>query len=143
MKYLAAKNKKSGVIMFCVQKKQKIINHIRDNINKELSVNALASVLAMSRFNFARKFRRSFGKPPMRYVACQRVEFVKSLLKDTDKSLSEISDLAGYSGQSHMTTAFKTVEGMTPNAYRCSIAKAVMLGGWVVPNITWLAMLAC
>ena len=78
----------------------------------------MAAVAAMSPYHFSRQFRKSFGVPPMRFVAQMRVDRVKMLLCQTDLALSEIAIETGYSSQSHMTSAFKVATGETPKSYR-------------------------
>ena len=47
-----------------------------------------------------------------------RVELAKRLLRETDLSLSEITEQCGYSTESYFMKQFKSVTGITPTEYR-------------------------
>lgn len=111
----------SGQYPFCSQCKNRqcrVVQYIERHLSEKIELSDLADVAAMSLFHFARKFREAYGKPPMRMVAQMRVERVKRLLAHSDSPLSEIAIDAGYSSQSHMTSAFKGATGVTPKAFR-------------------------
>jgi AraC-like DNA-binding protein len=48
----------------------------------------------------------------------RKLEEAKSLLKFTDKSISEISEYLCFSTQSYFQNVFKKKYGMTPKKYR-------------------------
>ncbi|MDQ7863397.1 helix-turn-helix domain-containing protein [Peribacillus frigoritolerans] len=50
-----------------------------------------------------------------------RIREAKRLLKETDLSLEEISQLAGYSHQTYFNAKFKLLEACTPSAYRSGL----------------------
>jgi two-component system response regulator YesN len=47
-----------------------------------------------------------------------RIDKAKHLLETTALSLSEISEMTGFTSQSYFSTAFKTSVGMTPSQYK-------------------------
>lgn len=53
-----------------------------------------------------------------RYAMLQRIERAKELLVYRQRSVTEISDLLGFSSPAHFTNRFKTETGMTPSAFR-------------------------
>ena len=91
---------------------------IRDNLEKSITLNMLANELNLSPFHFAKMFKISFGQTPAQYTINCRIERIKELLKTTN-SLADISSLAGFCHQSHMTALFKRQYGITPSAVRC------------------------
>jgi AraC-like DNA-binding protein len=48
----------------------------------------------------------------------RRAEFVARRLTETNESLSAIAHDAGYADQSHMTSTFASLSGMTPAKFR-------------------------
>lgn len=63
-------------------------------------------------------FKKVFGKSHSKLVAEARIEKVKSLLKETDKSVKDIAYETGFSNASSLIRFFKRSEGITPHQYR-------------------------
>ena len=99
-------------------KLNKVTDFINDKLDQDLSLAELASVAGLSRFHFARAFRRSTGMTPLQYLMQRRVERAKELLKNRELPLVEISLLAGFKNQSHFTTLFRKFTSLTPKAWR-------------------------
>ncbi len=102
------------------RKLQKAVSLIADNLEQEQSI-PLAEVAAqvgMSRFHFSRAFKQSMGLSPINYIARQRIERAKKLLTQTDLPIADIALRAGFSGQSHFTTLFRRLVGVTPRLFR-------------------------
>lgn len=99
---------------------RRVIEHINQNLSCELSLADLAGVANISPYHFAHGFKQTVGIPPHRYVVERRIEQAKQLLLDTEQTIADISLEAGFSSQSHMTTVFRRVLGVTPKVYRDS-----------------------
>src|SRR5262249_13159476 len=98
-----------------------VLDYIESNLSCELTLNELAGLVGLSRHHFARMFKRSIGAPPHRYVLERRGERAKGMLWSKAASLVEISLSTGFSSQSHFTTAFHRVVGVTPSEFqRCN-----------------------
>lgn len=102
-------------------KLRRVIAYINDNLTEELTLAELANVAAMSPHYFSRAFRQSTGMPPHRYVMKSRIEMAKRLLTDENLPLVEVGLGVGFQNQSHFTTLFHKVTGVTPKAYRDGI----------------------
>ena len=97
---------------------QKVFSHIRENINRDLSVNELAQVVGMSQYYFSKLFKMSTGTTPHQYVMRQRVERAQEYLRETHTPLGEVATLVGFETQSHFTSVFRRLVGATPKHYR-------------------------
>ena len=97
---------------------QRVFEHVRDNVGKELSVAELAQVIGMSQYYFSKLFKASTGTTPHQYVMRQRVERAQELLRGTPTSLAEVATLVGFETQSHFTSVFRRLLGITPKRYR-------------------------
>ena len=95
---------------------------IADNLEKNLSVQALADHVAMSVRNFERVFTRETGYTPARYVAQMRVEAALRQLEDTDKSIEQIARNCGFVTANLMRRAFNRSVGTTPGRYRSRLS---------------------
>jgi AraC family transcriptional regulator len=55
---------------------------------------------------------------PINYITRQRIERAKRLLAETELPISEIALRTGFSSQSHFTTSFRRLAGVTPSSFR-------------------------
>ena len=65
-------------------------------------------------------FRQEAGMSLSAYIASQRVDYARYLLRNTDRSMAEIASDCGFFDQSHFTKTFRAVEGLPPLRYRKS-----------------------
>lgn len=94
------------------------LDYIGDNLSGTLSLAHLAEAAGYSPNHFAKLFGEATGLPPHRYIVKERVEKARGLLEGTELPLAEVARLCGFSGQSHMGRAVKTVTGATPARLR-------------------------
>jgi AraC family transcriptional regulator len=97
---------------------QQAIDYIHTNLNRDLSLAELASVINISPTYFASLFKQAMGISPHQYVIQQRVKRAEVMLKRTDLAIADIALQVGFSSQSHLTQHFKRVTGMTPKQVR-------------------------
>jgi len=97
---------------------QRVFSHIRENIGLELSVTELAQVAGMSQYYFSKLFKMSTGTTPHQYVMRQRVERAQEYLRETRVGLADIAMKVGFETQSHFTSVFRRLAGITPKHYR-------------------------
>lgn len=97
---------------------QQAIEYIHANLNRDLSLSQIASVINISPTYFASLFKRATGISPHQYVIQQRVERAKLLLSKTDSAIADIALQVGFSSQSHLTQQFKRLTGVTPKQVR-------------------------
>jgi len=96
--------------------------YIQQNLDTDLTLAELAAVVCMSPYHFARLFKGSTGVPPHRFVVRQRIARARGVLATPELSIAEISRLVGFRTASHFTTVFRRVLGITPGAYRTTVA---------------------
>ena len=86
--------------------------------HEEWPVERLARVSRVSEAHFARSFRDAFGLPPHRYLLTRRIERAKSLLRDTDLSITEIAFRTGWKSLGTFGRTFRDVIGESPGELR-------------------------
>lgn len=64
------------------------------------------------------QFKKETGQTIKQYINHKKVEEAKFLIKNSDYSLAEISDILLFSNQSHFNKVFKELTGMTPHSYK-------------------------
>lgn len=89
-----------------------------------LTVADLARAAGLSRAHFSREFRRAFGESPHQYLLTRRLERAAALLRNTDRSVTEICFAVGLSSLGSFTSSFGRIYGTTPLAYRASFPPA-------------------
>ena len=89
-----------------------------------LTVADLARAAGLSPAHFSREFRRTFGEAPHRYLLTRRLERAAALLRNTDRTVTEICFAVGLSSLGSFTTSFRRVHGTTPLAYRAAFPPA-------------------
>ena len=101
---------------------KKVAQHIEEHLADDISLAALADVARLSLYHFVRAFKQSFGLPPHRYMSSLRIEQAKSLLANPGVSVTQIGVNLGFRETSSFTSAFRKHTGLTPTAYRRSLA---------------------
>jgi AraC-like DNA-binding protein len=89
-----------------------------------LGVGDMARAAGLSRAHFSREFRRAFGDPPHAYLLTRRLERAAALLRNTDRSVTDICLSVGLRSLASFTTSFTRAYGMSPTAYRASFPPA-------------------
>ena len=83
-----------------------------------LDVRAVAAVAHVSEAHFIRSFRAVFGETPHHYLQRRRVERSMFLLRETDRSVTDICLDVGFSSLGTFSRTFRDIVGETPTAYR-------------------------
>lgn len=102
---------------------RRLVDRIARNSSLALSVEEMAEEARTGPRNFRREFKRVTGEAPIAYVRRLRIEEACALLRDTDKTISQIAFLVGFEDSAYFTRAFKRVEGLSPKAYRAMVKK--------------------
>jgi transcriptional regulator GlxA family with amidase domain len=87
-----------------------------------LDVSALARVACVSEAHFIRTFRATFGETPHRYLQRRRVERSMFLLRETNRSVTDICLDVGFTSLGTFSRTFREIVGWSPVAYRRSSA---------------------
>ena len=85
---------------------------------EDLTVAQLARTAGLSPAHFSREFRRTFGEAPHQYLLTRRLERAAALLRNTDRSVTDICFDVGLSSLGSFVTSFRRAHGLTPQAYR-------------------------
>ena len=95
-----------------------VFDLVDSKLGAEISLDDMAAVANLSRFHFARAFKKSVGDPPYAYVLRQRIERAKVLLKTTKLQVNEVAVRTGFKTASHFVRAFQQAVGTSPGSFR-------------------------
>ncbi len=96
-----------------------IIRHYIDIHYKEpLTLDLLAKEAHVNKYYLAHAFKEEFGLSPIHYLISRRIEESRYLLQETDMSLSQISQILGFSSASYFSQSFRRATGTSPMSYR-------------------------
>ena len=102
-----------------------------------LDVPTLAAIAHLSASQFGRVFKEVYGETPHRYLQRRRVERAAFLLRETDRSVTEICFDVGFQSLGTFSRTFSEIVGASPRDYRNSDEGRADLSG--VPNCFGMA----
>lgn len=83
-----------------------------------LDVRAVAAIAHISEAHFIRTFRATFGETPHRYLQRRRVERSMFLLRETDRTVTDICFDVGFTSRGTFCRTFREIVGQSPSDYR-------------------------
>jgi transcriptional regulator GlxA family with amidase domain len=94
-----------------------LVEWAKGNLDKNLSLEALALRAGQSPRNFHRRFKATIGVTPTAFIERLRIDHARTLLEAAHlpKSAAKAS---GFGSLDHMARVFKKTVGMTPSLYR-------------------------
>ena len=105
-----------------VERANRALLRARDTMDRcypeALDIAALAKVAHVSQAHFIRTFAEAFGETPHRYLQRRRVERAMALLRESDRTVTEICFEVGFSSLGTFSRTFASIVGVTPSEYR-------------------------
>ncbi|MCI8624484.1 MAG: AraC family transcriptional regulator [Provencibacterium sp.] len=101
------------------QLREEILQYIQKNYADEnLSQTMIANHFDISSNYLSNFFHEQTGEKMSAYIARQRVERAKVLLRETDGNMNTIAAAVGFGSDLTLLRVFKKLEGLTPGQYR-------------------------
>ena len=95
-----------------------LLTEVKDSLDQDLSLGALARAAGSSPFQFHRQFSSAVGETPRQHVERLRLERAAYLLAVTEDRIVDIALAVGFDSHEAFTRAFRRWEGRAPIAYR-------------------------
>ncbi|NCI49396.1 helix-turn-helix domain-containing protein [Sediminibacterium roseum] len=92
--------------------------YIEKRVDEKISIEALASKLAVGRRNFDRRFIKATGNTPTEYAQRVKVEAAKRSFETSRKTVNEIMYEVGYADLKAFREVFRRITGLSPLDYR-------------------------
>jgi transcriptional regulator GlxA family with amidase domain len=103
---------------------RKALNVMQQSIDAPLAIGRVVARLGVGRRKLERHFREALGMTPLQADRLIRIEQAKHLLATTGRSATQVAADTGFCDLPHLIRVFRTAEGMTPEAFRRSRARA-------------------
>ncbi|SFT01059.1 transcriptional regulator, AraC family [Zhouia amylolytica] len=100
-----------------------IIEYIRKNLQKSISVMELSKKAYMSESNFHRVFKNELGMSPVDFINNERIKLASSLLQDPNLKIKEVFMRCGFENRSYFNRLFKRIKNVSPREYQKKIFK--------------------
>jgi AraC-like DNA-binding protein/quercetin dioxygenase-like cupin family protein len=104
-----------------LQRLRPVFEHIDHHYASPITVQEVAARMHMSKSSFMRFFKQVTGQSFITYLNQFRVTRAQALLKNTDKSIAEVSQEVGFCDQSYFGLLFRKLTGRTPREYKYSV----------------------
>lgn len=98
--------------------------YVDENYTQTISMAGAARSCGMSYTAFSRFFARYLGRGFAEYLLLTRLKKAAMLLKETDKSITDVAMETGFSTTSYFIQRFREYQGMTPKRFRKWIGPA-------------------
>ncbi|WP_185967818.1 helix-turn-helix domain-containing protein [Formosa sediminum] len=123
-RYLFAKMNTDGEKFACILSKVELNKVIQaekillENIKRAITVDELSALVGTNRHKLNRNFKKVHNEPVFSYFTRLRMEKAKFMLRQKNRTISEVSYEVGYKNPQHFTVAFKKHFGYVPSKLR-------------------------
>ena len=97
------------------------INFMKSNIDKQLSVEQIASKFHYSPSHYTALFKKRTGLSPIEYFIRMKIHYACQLLSQRELIVKEIADKIGYDDPYYFSRIFKKVTGKSPEQYKNTV----------------------
>ncbi|MBD8636592.1 helix-turn-helix domain-containing protein [Stenotrophomonas sp. PA-6-5C] len=95
-----------------------LLDHMRENLQADQSLDELASRVAMSRRSFTRRFHKATGMTVGAWLEAERLRRAKELLESTDLSIEKVAEQSGYRTSVAFRQSFNRAFHISPRGWR-------------------------
>ena len=96
----------------------KAIKFIEDRLEDLPNIDAIAAEIGLNANKLQQGFKELYGKTVNLYIREKRLETARTLLLNTDYTLSIIASEVGYKSQSYLSKMFREAYGVQPSEFR-------------------------
>ncbi|MDS0528300.1 AraC family transcriptional regulator [Clostridium sp. SHJSY1] len=100
-----------------------ILEWIRINITKNISVEMVAHKFNFTPDHLTRLFKKNIGISTLKYINDIKINKAKEYLINSDKTIKEISHILCFKDEKYFMKLFKKYEGVTPSQFRDAYPK--------------------
>jgi len=98
-----------------------IVSYLEENVYSPVTLGDLCTRFYIGKTQLCKLFEEHIGKSPIEYFSSLKLAEAKKLLRQSELSVSRISDMLCYSSIHNFSRAFKKSVGISPSEYRNKI----------------------
>lgn len=95
-----------------------VYDFLTDNVNKKISIDDVCKAVNYSKAYVFREFKKHTGKGVIEYFNILKIEKAKSLIKNSNYSVKEISLMLSFDTPNYFCKTFKKYTSFTPTQYK-------------------------
>ena len=96
----------------------KVIEYMNAHIYEKLSASEICNILHYNKSYIFRQFKKTTKNSLMAYFIKLKINKAKQMLRDSDISISSISEALSFDNPNYFSKSFKKHTGYTPSTYR-------------------------
>jgi len=96
---------------------QRVKDYCCANLAEKITLEELAALCGLGRFQFLRQFKHTVGMTPHAWLVRLRLEQACALLARKALTVAQVAQGVGFYDQSHFNRAFRQAFGVTPSSY--------------------------
>jgi AraC-like DNA-binding protein len=97
---------------------RRCIDWVDDHSDRRIRLEELADQCALSLPRFKQRFKDETGVPPGEFIVRRKVNRARSMLDQTDRSVTAIAMDLGFTSSQYFATVFRRYTNMSPSEYR-------------------------
>ncbi len=96
----------------------RVITYMQEHLSENLTIDDICAVLHYNRSYIFKQFKKTTGTSIMAYFNKLKINRAKQLLRESELSISQISESLAFQDPNYFSRSFKKATGFTPSAYR-------------------------
>lgn len=96
----------------------RVIKYMKEHVAERLSVADVCAILHYNKSYVFRQFKKTTGSSLMAYFTKLKIQRAKQILRETELSISDVSDALSFETPNYFSKTFKKYTGYTPSTYR-------------------------
>jgi AraC family L-rhamnose operon regulatory protein RhaS len=115
---------------------RRFLQHLNGRIDEAWTLEQMAKECGVKRTQFTKICQLVCGYPPYTYLSRLRFEKACELLRETTRSITDITYTCGYGSTQYLAASFKKTARMSPSDYRklSPQLEAILSAGWEKPE---------
>jgi transcriptional regulator GlxA family with amidase domain len=97
---------------------KKAQQYIEQHFQEKITVDTLADMVAVSRRNFERRFKKATASTVVEYIQRVKIEAAKMSLESSRDNVNEVMFRVGYTDTKAFRNTFKRITGLSPIQYK-------------------------
>ena len=103
----------------------RLLSYIDRYYATDLSLDTLSHALSIGKTKLCAIAVQEGGMTVSRLIASRRVAVARRMLEHSDESIQQIAEAVGIPDDNYFSKVFKSIEGITPSAYRKQARKSI------------------